>query len=205
MRNERGSQERTPAVPNTPPPSAPSDEPPTTATGEAPETASNRPRRKPRRGEGEAPIPTEYRVPGPVPMTPEPSCDLAPEDTTTLLQNGSDGSEDNSDDEGLWTPIEGESKQQAEQRKAHNARVLKARKKRVGQAEEAKAKKQAYKDSRPGHVPDGVGVITINQVPERNNAFPGLLSRHYYHSRLTNIVYTGRTAADAARVESTTG
>jgi hypothetical protein len=121
MRNERGSQERAPAVPNAPPPSAPSDEPPTTATGEAPETASDRPRRKPQRGEGEAPIPTEYRVPGLVPTTPEPPRDPAPEDTTTLPQNGSDGSEDDSDDEGLWTPIEGESKQQAEQRKAHNA------------------------------------------------------------------------------------
>jgi hypothetical protein len=43
MRNERGSQECTPAVPNTPPPSAPSDEPPTTTTEEAPETASDRP------------------------------------------------------------------------------------------------------------------------------------------------------------------
>jgi hypothetical protein len=75
----------------------------------------------------------------------------------------------------------------------------------VGQAEEAKAKKQAYEDSRPGRVPDGVGVITVNQVPERDNAFPGLLSRHYYHSHLTNIMYAGWTAADAARVESTTG
>jgi hypothetical protein len=205
MRNERGSQERAPAVPNAPPPSAPSDEPPTTATGEAPETASDRPRWKPRRSEGEAPIPTEYRVPGPVPTTPEPPCDLAPEDTTMLPQNGSNGSEDDSDDEGLWTPIEGESKQQVEQRKAHNARVLKARKKQVGQAEEAKAKKQAYEDSRPGRVPDGVGVITVNQVPERDNAFPSLLSRHYYHSRLMNIVYAGRTTVDAARVESTTG
>jgi hypothetical protein len=205
MRNERGSQERAPAVPNTPPPSAPSDEPPTTATGEAPETASDRPRWKPQRGEGEAPIPTEYRVPGPVPTTPEPPCDPAPEDMTTLPQNGSDGSEDDSDDEGLWTPIEGESKQQVEQRKAHNARVLKARKKRVGQAEEAKAKKQAYEDSRPGRVPDGVGVITVNQVPERDNAFPSLLSRHYYHSCLTNIVYAGRTTVDTARVESTMG
>jgi hypothetical protein len=205
MRNERGSQERAPAVPNAPPPSAPSDEPPTMATGEAPEAASDRPRRKPRRGEGEAPIPTEYRVPGPVPTTPKPPRDPAPEDTTTLPQNGSNGSEDDSDDEGLWTPIEGESKQQAEQRKAHNTQVLKARKKQVGQAEEAKAKKQAYEDSRPGRVPDGVGVITVNQVPECDNAFPGLLSCHYYHSRLTNIVYTGWTAADAARVESATG
>jgi hypothetical protein len=102
-------------------------------------------------------------------------------------------------------PIEGESKQQVEQRKAHNARVLKARKKRVGQAEEAKAKKQAYEDSRPGRVPDGVSIITINQVPECDNAFPGLLSRHCYHSRLTNIVYAGQTTADAARVESTMG
>jgi hypothetical protein len=147
----------------------------------------------------------EYRVPGLVPTTPKPPCDPAPEDMTMLLQNGSDGLEDNSDDEGLWTPIEGESKQQVEQRKAHNARVLKARKKRVGQAEEAKAKKQAYKDSRPGHIPDGVGIITINQVLECDNAFPSLLSRHYYHSHLTNIVYARRTTADAARVESTTG
>jgi hypothetical protein len=56
-------------------------------------------------------------------------------------------------------PIEGESKQQVEQRKAHNTRVLKARKRRVGQAEEAKAKKQAYEDSRPGRIPDGVSVM----------------------------------------------
>jgi hypothetical protein len=75
----------------------------------------------------------------------------------------------------------------------------------VGQAEEAKAKKQAYEDSRPGCVPDGVSVITVNQVPECDNAFPGLLSRHYYHSCLTNIMYAGRTTADTARVESTTG
>jgi hypothetical protein len=138
-------------------------------------------------------------------MTPEPPCDLAPEDTTTLPQNGSDGSEDDSNDEGLWTPIEGKSKQQVEQRKAHNARVLKARKKRVGQAEEAKAKKQAYEDSRPCRIPDGVSVITVNQVLEHDNAFPGLLSCHYYHSCLTNIMYAGQTAAGAARVESTTG
>jgi hypothetical protein len=124
---------------------------------------------------------------------------------TTLPQNGSDGLEDDSDNEGLWMPIEGESKQQVEQRKAHNAQVLKARKKWVGQAEEAKAKKQAYEDSRPGRVPDGVGIITINQVLEHDSAFPSLLFRHYHHSCLMNIVYTRQTPVDTARVESTTG
>jgi hypothetical protein len=147
----------------------------------------------------------EYRVPGPVSVTPKPPCDLAPEDTTTLPQDGSNGSEDNSNDEGLWVPIGDESKQQVEQRRAHNARVLKARKKQVGQVEEAKAKKQAYEDSRPGHIPDEVSVITINQVPEHNNAFPSLLSCHYYHSHLMNIIYTGWTAVDTASVESTMG
>jgi hypothetical protein len=122
-----------------------------------------------------------------------------------LPQDNSDGLEDDSDDKGLWGPIEGRSKQQVEQRKAHNTWVLKARKKQVGQVEEAKAKKQAYEDSRPGHIPDGVSIITINQVPECDNTFPGLLSCHYYHSCLTNIVYTGQTTADAARAESSTG
>jgi hypothetical protein len=36
---------------------------------------------------------------------------------TALLQDSNKGSEDNNNNEGLWEPIEGESKQQVEQRK----------------------------------------------------------------------------------------
>jgi hypothetical protein len=65
LRNEGDNQEHVPAVPSAPPPLAPSTELSTMVTGETPKTAPNKPRQKPQRSKGEAPVPTEYKVPGP--------------------------------------------------------------------------------------------------------------------------------------------
>jgi hypothetical protein len=53
----------------------------------------------------------------------------------------------------------------------------------------------------PGHVPDGLGVITIGQHPEQNNLFPGLLSRWFYYSSITNTMYACNTIIAAAQFE----
>jgi hypothetical protein len=56
-----------------------------------------------------------------------------------------------------------------------------------------------YNESCPGHVPDGLGMITIGQHPEWNNLFPGLLSQWFYYSSITNTVYACNTAVAAAQ------
>jgi hypothetical protein len=103
--------------------------------------------------------------------------------------------------DGFMSPIEGESKQQIEQRKAHNRRVQKGRDTLNTRRKAAKNNQQAYNVSRPGHVSDGLGVVTIGQHPERNNLFPGLLSRWFYYSALTNTIYACHTAVAAAQHE----
>ncbi|KAF8218948.1 hypothetical protein L208DRAFT_1345312 [Tricholoma matsutake] len=55
--------------------------------------------------------------------------------------------------------------------------------------------------SRPGRVPDSLGVVTVGQFPECNNAFHGMLAQYFYHSPSSNCVLTGNTAARAAQAE----
>jgi hypothetical protein len=87
---------------------------------------ANETRRRKRRGEGKAPVPTPYALPETVTIMPEPTHDPALEE----LYQSKFTDEDKAikyDDDGFMSPIEGELKQQIEQRKAHNCRVQKGR------------------------------------------------------------------------------
>jgi hypothetical protein len=66
-------------------------------------------------------------------------------------------------------------------------------------------KQRAYNESRPGHVPDGVGVVTIGQIPEWDNMLFRMTFQWFYRSPLMNTVYACHTAVDAARHEMETG
>jgi hypothetical protein len=69
-------------------------------------------------------VPTPYALPESVTITLEPTRDPAPEE----LYQSKFTDEDKAieyDDDGFMSPIEGESKQQIEQRKAHNHRIQK--------------------------------------------------------------------------------
>jgi hypothetical protein len=153
---------------------------------------------KPRRGEGQIPEPTVYELLGPLPVAPTPEQDPAPEAGQSLLSPPSDADDNNDDDNGLMEAIEGESKQQIMQREAHNRQICKAHNKKANVRSEALNQCCIFDESRPGRIPDGLGVVMVNQHPKCNNVFFGMLSRHYYYSPITNIVYAGQMAVEAA-------
>jgi hypothetical protein len=79
----------------------------------------------------------------------------------------------------LWDTIEGELKQQVQQHLAHNHQVIEAHEKKKSKnrdTEEEIQKCHCHNQLRAGWVPDGTGVVTINQLPEHSNAFHGLLA-----------------------------
>ena len=55
-----------------------------------------------------------------------------------------------------------------------------------------------------GQIPVFWGVVTPNDVPERDNTFQHMLSRHLYASRFDNTVYAGQSAIVAAELEADT-
>ena len=162
-------------------------------------------KRKPRRGEGQTPVPTSYDLPGSLPRAPEPPIDTSPDDIF-LSETIEDTVDDDRWREELWEAIEGESAEQISQRKAHNRKVTTAHDKKVKSRgknqEEFLRSRRRHNRSRPGRVPDGMGVVTVGQYLERDNAFHGLLTRHFYHSPYSNRVYAGRTALAAQRAEA---
>jgi hypothetical protein len=162
-------------------------------------------RKKPRRGEGQTPVPTSYQLPQELPRAPTPPIDTSPADVF-LSETIEDAVDDESWKEDLWDVIEGESKQQVQQRLAHNHRVTEAHKKKKKSkgrdTEEEIRKCRRYNQSRAGRVPDGTGVVTVNQLPEHSNVFHGLLARHFYHSPPSNCVYAGRTAVEAMQADT---
>jgi hypothetical protein len=157
-------------------------------------------RRRKRRGEGKAPVPTPYALLEMVTIMLEPARDPAPEELYQSKFTDEDKAIKYNDD-GFMSLIEGESKQQIEQRKAHNCRIQKGRDTLNARRKATENDQQAYNESQPGHVPDRLGVVTIRQHPERNNLFPGLLSWWFSYSTLTNTVYACHTAVAAARHE----
>jgi hypothetical protein len=183
-------------------PQSTTDDAPNPMTGDD-VSQSDRTRRKMRRGEGETPAPTSYDLPGPVTVTPAPACDPAPEETHQLKFIDDDPTR--YDDDGLWEAIEGETKSQIADRKSHNLQIMKKRRRIDNQRREEDDRQRAYNESRPGRVPDGIGVVTVGQNPERDNSFPGLISRWFYRSPMTNTVYASQTAVDAAHYEMETG
>jgi hypothetical protein len=157
-------------------------------------------RRRKRRGEGKAPVPTPYALPGMVTIMPGPLHDPAPEEMYQSKFLNEDKAVEY-DDDGFMSPIEGELKQQIEQRKAHNHRVQKGRDTLNAQRKAAENDQQAYNESWPGCVPDGLGVVTIGQHPEWDNLFFGLLLWWFYYSALTNTIYACHTAVAATQHE----
>jgi hypothetical protein len=117
-----------------------------------------------RQGMGKMSAPTLYALPGLVTITPEPPHDSVPE-KTPQLKFTDNGKETDSDDR-LMDPIEGESKQQIKQWKAYNYWVRQWRSARKARMKMAEDDHRIYDKSRPGRVPDGLGVITIRQHPE---------------------------------------
>jgi hypothetical protein len=155
---EMGHAEPTPQAPST------IDDVPPPSTGDNTSEIEETKHRK-RQGAGKTSAPTPYALPGPVTITPEPPCDPVPEETPQLKFTD-DRKDTDSDDDGLMDPIEGESKQQIEQRKAHNYWVWQWRSVRKARMKTAEDNQRIYNKSRPGRVPDGLGVITIRQHPE---------------------------------------
>jgi hypothetical protein len=106
----------------------------------------------------------------------------------------------------LWDEAPNETTHQSQQCKAHNQKLTEAHKKRVqnkGKNNEEELHCHChYNCLCPGRVPDGMGVVTVAQYPERDNTFYGLLSRHFYYSVPSNHVYAGKAAVDAQWVES---
>jgi hypothetical protein len=70
-----------------------------------------------------------------------------------------------------------------------------------GQLAEITCQKQIFQESRPGPIPDELGIIMIHQNYERDNFFQGTVAHHFYLSPRTNTVYSGVTAVAAARAE----
>jgi len=111
---------------------------------------------------------------------------------------------DDSEDDGRSESSDIEVTPKKETKKQRNERMARNKKietKRAAVVEENARKKQVYEDSRPGRIPDGLGVILIGSRHERDNSFWNALGRHFYYSGLNNCVYAGKTAATAADYE----
>jgi hypothetical protein len=67
------------------------------------------------------------------------------------------------------------------------------------------ARNQAvYAASRPGRIPDGLGVVLVNNGYERDNDLWQMTGRYFYHSTRSNCVYAGKTATVASDYEGRT-
>ncbi len=55
-----------------------------------------------------------------------------------------------------------------------------------------------------GQTPAFWGVVSPNNIPEQDNTFRYMLSRHFYVSRFGNTVYAGQSAVMAAEREART-
>lgn len=64
------------------------------------------------------------------------------------------------------------------------------------------ASKARYAASRPGHIPDGLGVVIVNKKYERDNELRMMLSCLVFYSVKSNCVYAGKTATLANDYES---
>ena len=91
----------------------------------------------------------------------------------------------------------GESERDRKTRRANNARLQE----KIRQRDEAAAR---IKNSRPGFISDYIGIFKDTKrgaAKERDNSFRGMLSNMFYWSPLTNTVFTGELAHDAAALE----
>jgi hypothetical protein len=157
--------------------------------------------------------PTTYTLPGVLPAAPtkmdEPTGGTNDEQTASQpeasarqvrLPDEFDDSEDDgrSESSDIEIMLKKETKKQRNECMARNKKI---ETKRAAVVEENVRKKQVYEDSRPGCIPDGLGVILIGSRHERDNSFWNTLGRHFYYSGLNNCVYAGKTAATAADYE----
>jgi hypothetical protein len=110
-------------------------------------------------------------LPGQLPPTPIPAKE--PE-TTKATQLSSDNSEDFSDDSKPITE---------------------------GQRMEAICQCRVFQESRPGPIPEKLGVVPINQNYEHDNFFHGTVACHFYLLPCTNMVYSGVTAIAATEAK----
>jgi hypothetical protein len=94
--------------------------------------------------------------------------------------------------------------------------VLQGKGKSWGMTKKAKSKGSAhpgqlsdarriYLASRPGCIPDGLGIVLRDGKPEHDNSMWGMVGRDFYYSALSNIIYIGRTAVVAMDYETTQG
>jgi hypothetical protein len=64
------------------------------------------------------------------------------------------------------------------------------------------AKAQAvYAASRPGRIPDGLGIVFINNRYEHDNDLWQMTGRYFYHSIRSNCIFAGKTATVASDYE----
>jgi hypothetical protein len=95
-------------------------------------------------------------------------------------------------------------------------KVLQGKGKSWGMTKKAKSKGSAhprqlldarriYLASRPGCIPDGLGIVLRDGKPKHDNFMWGMVGRDFYYSALSNIIYIGHTAVAAMDYEMTQG
>jgi hypothetical protein len=94
--------------------------------------------------------------------------------------------------------------------------VLQGKGKSWGMTKKAKSKssthpgqlldaRHIYLASRPGRIPDGLGIVLRDGKPKHDNSMWGTVGRDFYYSALSNIIYVGHTAVVAMDYETTQG
>ena len=85
-----------------------------------------------------------------------------------------------------------------QEKKDHNTKLAQ---KKEGHRIEVDNQRHRFENNSLGHIPDGLGVISIDSVHEHLNAFRGILSQHFYYAEDCNTIYTGWMAVEASRLE----
>jgi hypothetical protein len=70
-----------------------------------------------------------------------------------------------------------------------------------GQQAELAHQNQVFRESRPGPIPEELGVVLVNQNYECDNFFCGMVSCHFYLLAKTNTIYSGVMAVMAAEAK----
>ncbi|KAF8867516.1 hypothetical protein BD779DRAFT_1685712, partial [Infundibulicybe gibba] len=149
------------------------------------------------RTETTCPIPQGY------PAAPRIITDPTPEEQPLRKIDPADESdEDYASDEKLEREDTPEEEETTTEKRARQGRNDKKEKKRANFDKENKRKQDVYIKTRPGKVPDAIGVVKIMGRYERDNRMRGTLDPEFYYSRITNKVYVGKQARVAATSEN---
>ncbi|KAF4609970.1 hypothetical protein D9613_010370 [Agrocybe pediades] len=156
-----------------------------------------------------APATVTVTVPGPLRPSPRRQLDPSPDDPNPPGYRGEELGEGFTEDEGdsdsEWSlgPVEEDGSRRSAQtlgeRRAHNAKIAKAKAARIRATEDGR--RQAYREYN-GRIPDIWGVVDTPRFgTQRNNSFNGMLTRRAYYSQRSNVVYVRETTLAAREHE----